>query len=207
MTERLLNLLETSPNEDEDTDYFENWTKEDILLLLKIYLLITNYENDIYRIIYYHHDSCQYEYIFRNRYYNNYIKDKLIGIQIAIEAIDEKLNNNIDETIEQVTNELCNTIDIEPSFKKLITEEALWVSNELQDKNDSFWCNFTNTEIINLLQMYLIFVKREANIYDLIYSSHGCDSWEDIFRDYDTRLLKDKAFGIQITIDELRKTI
>lgn len=37
----------------------------------------------------------------------------------------------------------------------------------------------------------------------VIYNYHGCDSWEDIFRDYDPIYLKDKATGVEIAIKEL----
>ena len=44
-----------------------------------------------------------------------------------------------------------------------------------------------------LLDIYYIISKKEHYIFDLIYRSHVCDSWEDIFRDYDTQFLDDKV--------------
>lgn len=54
-----------------------------------------------------------------------------------------------------------------------------------------------------LLEMYLLFCKHESSIFKLIYSYHGCDSYEDIFRDYNKKLLNDKADGVQIAIDQI----
>jgi hypothetical protein len=55
-----------------------------------------------------------------------------------------------------------------------------------------------------LLEIYLIISKKESHIFDLIYSYHGCDSWEDIFRDYKISYLKDKAVGVEIAINEIK---
>lgn len=54
-----------------------------------------------------------------------------------------------------------------------------------------------------LLDIYLIISKKEAHIFKLIYGYCGCDSWEDIFRDYDEQMLKDKVVGVQIAIEEI----
>ena len=58
-----------------------------------------------------------------------------------------------------------------------------------------------------LLEIYCIFSKKEEHIYDLIYSYHGCDSWEDIFRDYSRSLLNDKAEGVEIAIESIDEKI
>jgi hypothetical protein len=49
--------------------------------------------------------------------------------------------------------------------------------------------------------MYLIIVKNESHIFDLIWENHECDSWEDIFRDYDATLLEEKAMGVEVAIE------
>ena len=36
---------------------------------------------------------------------------------------------------------------------------------------------------------------------------NGCDSWEDIFCDYDTQFLEDKATGVEISIEEITEKI
>ena len=56
-----------------------------------------------------------------------------------------------------------------------------------------------------LLEIYLIISKKEYQIFDLIYSYHGCDSWEDIFRDYNIKDLNDKARGVKIAIDVIKE--
>ena len=60
-------------------------------------------------------------------------------------------------------------------------------------------------EIKQLLDLYFIISKKENHIFNLIYSYHVCDSWEDIFRDYNIRYLKDKADGVEIAIEEINK--
>ena len=58
-----------------------------------------------------------------------------------------------------------------------------------------------------LLELYLIISEKETHIFDLIYYYHGCDSWEDIFRDYDPRYLEDKKIGVEIAIKELDELV
>jgi len=65
--------------------------------------------------------------------------------------------------------------------------------------------NWTPEEIKQLLNLYLIISKKEHHIFDLIYNYHDCDSWEDIFRDYDIDYLQDKSRGVQIAIEQIEK--
>lgn len=58
-----------------------------------------------------------------------------------------------------------------------------------------------------LLEIYLIISKKESQIFDLIYRYHGCDSWEDIFRDYNITDLNDKARGVKIAIAAINERI
>jgi hypothetical protein len=78
--------------------------------------------------------------------------------------------------------------------------------NQINDSKKGF-DDWTLEEQKRLLDIYLIFSKKEASICKLIYSYHGCDSWEDIFRDYDIQYLEDKAFGIEIAIQEITEQI
>jgi hypothetical protein len=41
--------------------------------------------------------------------------------------------------------------------------------------------NMTLKDKLALLKIYYIFSEKEDQIFDLIYSCHGEDSWEDIF--------------------------
>ena len=66
---------------------------------------------------------------------------------------------------------------------------------------------WTSEEIKQLLNLYLIISKKEHHIFDLIYRYHGCDSWEDIFRDYNLVYLKDKENGVKIAIEEISECI
>lgn len=72
---------------------------------------------------------------------------------------------------------------------------------QIQDNN--CWKNWTLEEKKKLLDIYFIISKKESHIFDLIYNYHGCDSWEDIFRDYDSKYLEDKTNGVEIAINEI----
>ena len=78
--------------------------------------------------------------------------------------------------------------------------------NQMKDNKHSL-TNWSLEEQKQLLDIYLIISKKESHIYKLIYNYHGCDSWEDIFRDYDTQFLKDKATGVEIAIEEITEKI
>lgn len=68
--------------------------------------------------------------------------------------------------------------------------------------NETFYF-WSREDKIQLLKLYKIFIDREPQLYELVYQNHNCDSWEDIFRDYDRVLLADKARGVDIAIDNL----
>jgi hypothetical protein len=74
------------------------------------------------------------------------------------------------------------------------------------DDNTS-WENWTLEEKKKLLDIYFIISKKENHIFDLIYNYHGCDSWEDIFRDYNSRYLEDKTNGVEIAINGIVEEI
>lgn len=60
---------------------------------------------------------------------------------------------------------------------------------------------WSRDEIQRLLELYYAISQKEDIIFKLIYHYHGCDSWEDIFRDYDLQYLEDKAVGVKIALD------
>ena len=70
------------------------------------------------------------------------------------------------------------------------------------NKNEQ-WSGWTLEEQLNLLQIYLLISKHETKLMDLVYEYHDCDSWEDIFRDYDVFTLRDKEHGIKIALDNM----
>ena len=74
-------------------------------------------------------------------------------------------------------------------------------------EDDKPFNNWTLEEQKKLLDLYFIISKKETHIFNLIYKYHGCDSWEDIFRDYDSEYLEDKTIGVEIAIDEIVKKI
>jgi len=63
--------------------------------------------------------------------------------------------------------------------------------------------NWSLDEIKQLLDIYFIISKKEHHIFNLIYSYHGCDSWEDIFRDYKLKYFEVKADGVEIAVNEV----
>lgn len=72
---------------------------------------------------------------------------------------------------------------------------------------DKSFDNWTFEEEKQLLELYLVISKKESLIFDMIYRYHGCDSFEDIFRDYDETYLEDKATGVEIAIREITEQI
>jgi hypothetical protein len=65
------------------------------------------------------------------------------------------------------------------------------------------WQNWSLKEIKKLLKLYYSFCKNEGYLYELVYSFHGCDSWEDIFRDYNNDFLERKARGVKVALDDI----
>jgi hypothetical protein len=78
--------------------------------------------------------------------------------------------------------------------------------NQIKDNKQGF-DNWSLEEQKQLLDIYLIISKKETHIFKLIYRYHGCDSWEDIFRDYDIKILEDKAVGVEIAIEGITEQI
>ncbi len=74
------------------------------------------------------------------------------------------------------------------------------MENIIQKAKDS---KLEKEEIKQLLELYLLISKNEHHIFDLIYRFHDCDSWEDIFRDYNKNYLEDKVRGIEIALENL----
>ena len=78
---------------------------------------------------------------------------------------------------------------------------------QIKDNSKKGFKNWSLEEKKQLLEIYLIISKKESQIFDLIYRYHGCDSWEDIFRDYNKTDLDDKAKGVEIAINEINERI
>jgi hypothetical protein len=78
--------------------------------------------------------------------------------------------------------------------------------NQIKDNKQGF-DNWSLEEQKQLLDIYLIISKKETHIFNLIYSYHGCDGWQDIFRDCDIQTLEDKAVGVEIAIEGITEQI
>lgn len=85
-------------------------------------------------------------------------------------------------------------------------EKIIEKLNQIEDIDTAF-NDWSLEEIKNLLEIYVVLCKKETHIFDLIYKYHGCDSWEDIFRDYDKTYLQDKTQGVEIAIKEIQERI
>ena len=78
--------------------------------------------------------------------------------------------------------------------------------NKIEDEIHH-WDEWSLEDKKKLLDIYFIISKKETHIFDLIYKYHGCDSYEDIFRDYSETYLNDKANGVEIAINEIVEQI
>jgi hypothetical protein len=80
--------------------------------------------------------------------------------------------------------------------------------NQINDNDTkNIWKNWSLEEIKKLLEIYFIISKKESHIFDLIYDNHECDSWESIFRDYNTIYLENKTSGVEVAIDGIIEKI
>ena len=75
------------------------------------------------------------------------------------------------------------------------------------DNESNDWKTWTLDERKKMLEIYFIISKKESQLFNLIYRYHGCDTWEDIFRDYDMTYLQDKAAGVEVAIEGINERI
>jgi hypothetical protein len=75
--------------------------------------------------------------------------------------------------------------------------------NQLDNRNE--WKSWSLREKKQMLEFYLMICKKENHLFDLVYRFHECDSWEDIFRDYDMGYLEDKIRGVEIAIENIEE--
>lgn len=97
--------------------------------------------------------------------------------------------SSIDNTLQTTCN---NTED---SVKSNILDKLQKI------KDDKDWNDWTLEEKKEMLEIYLSICKKEKYLFELIYNIHGCDTWEDIFRDYDSQYLDDKTDGVKEALD------
>lgn len=145
-------------------------------MISSVILCITNNDNNNIKTIYFYYHKME---IIRDIYrlFSNFYHwyERQYAYPVVLNELRFPTNENIIKKLKQ---------DID------VYSKSPWDSWSLEERK-------------KLLEIYLIFCKKEPEIYSLIYSYHGCDSWEDIFRDYDIRELRDKARGVQIALDEL----
>jgi len=91
-------------------------------------------------------------------------------------------------------------------MENINTETIIEKLNKITE-NKNAWKNWNLDEQLKLLNIYLMICKKETFIFDLIWQHHGCDSWEDIFRDYDESYLDDKISGIEVAIESINESI
>ena len=78
--------------------------------------------------------------------------------------------------------------------------------DKIKDNKNPF-NSWSLDEIKQLLDIYFIISKKETHIFKLIYSYHGCDSWEVIFRYYNINYLESKTNGVEVAIKEVMEQI
>ena len=86
-------------------------------------------------------------------------------------------------------------------------EKIIEKLNQTSNEENLYGCDWSLEEMKKLLDIYLALSRKESDIFDLIYRWHGCDSWEDIFRDYSYRYLEDKAEGVEVAIEEITEAL
>lgn len=69
---------------------------------------------------------------------------------------------------------------------------------QLSKETNLSWKSWTPEERHTALKLYDLISKHEASFYALVYEYHGCDSWEDLFRDYDREELKEKGVAYKL---------
>lgn len=67
--------------------------------------------------------------------------------------------------------------------------------------------DWTKEEQKQLLKIYYLITKNETKLFDLVYSYHECDSYEDIFRDYDYADVIDKTDGVRTALKNAKRSI
>ena len=82
-----------------------------------------------------------------------------------------------------------------------------YIRNNDWEKDEKIFDDWNLAEKKKLLEVYLMICKKESSIFRMIYHHHGCDTWEDIFRDFSYRYLKDKENGVKIAIDDINYQI
>jgi hypothetical protein len=87
-----------------------------------------------------------------------------------------------------------------------LIENLIEKLDKIKDNKNPF-DDWSLDEIKQLLDLYFIISKKENHIFNLIYRFHGCDSWENMFRDYNIKYLEDKADGVEIAINGVMEQI
>lgn len=80
--------------------------------------------------------------------------------------------------------------------------------NDLKNKKvNDIWYDWSLEEKKDLIYLYYIISKNEHHIFNLVYDFHGCDSWKDMFVDFNAIYLTDKANGVKIALNNINQEI
>ena len=90
--------------ENNDWENILTWSKEKQLEMLKMYHIFSKNEEKIFALIYENHDDDAWEDIFRD-YDQEYIEDKAIGVEIAVNNIQDRLLSEDDSSFDSSTEE------------------------------------------------------------------------------------------------------
>jgi len=135
---------------DEDHNIWKNWSLEEKKLLLNIYLIISKKETHIFDLIYRYHCCDSWEDIFRV-YDEEYLRDKVEDVEIAIKMIEEIEEDKYKEN--QISMDAKNWRDKNDFYRSYcnITNAPSWFGNNLDALLDSLRggiCEITPEKII-----------------------------------------------------------
>lgn len=77
------------------------------------------------------------------------------------------------------------------------------IKDEIKEKGEIEYRSLSDDEQLQLLKKEIEKIKHEIAMSNLIYSLHGEDTYEDLFRD-NVPLLEEKISGILFAIDNLK---
>jgi len=86
-------------------------------------------------------------------------------------------------------------------LKKASHQAFLEAFPRLKEK-DVHYTERSKADQRRLLEDEYIKTQHEIDINELIYHNHGCDSWEDVFRDKIPQL-KERCYGIRVALETM----
>ena len=156
--------------EDIESTPFRIWTMEERKQLLELYLLISKKESKIFQLIYNFNGSDCYEDIFRD-YDIEYLKDKIDGVQDAIDMMNEHSEEEAEITIEIIRPQEKPVEIIQPQEKPAEIIQPS-ISTDIETEIENFIKLIESIKNYNSFYKYIEVnnTKYEINpeLYDLL---------------------------------------